>query len=72
MKIHNGKVQAFIGQNWGNYVEVAGTTIMNDGLWHHEVVVYNRSNDKMYIYLDGNVEVNGQSISSLSGHGFGL
>ena len=35
------------------YVYVTGTTLINDGVWHHIVAVRDRSEGKIRIYVDG-------------------
>jgi hypothetical protein len=39
-----------------NYVEISAGPAINDGEWHHIVAVRDGMNDKMRLYVDGNLE----------------
>jgi YD repeat-containing protein len=51
LSIGEGKVRLDIMQTGGSYVACIGSTVMNNGAWHHIAAVYDGS--QMRVYLDG-------------------
>lgn len=54
------KIAAEFSNTSGNFLGVAnglqGTSILNDGNWHHLAMVVNRANNNIKLLVDGNVE----------------
>src|SRR6185503_5877012 len=60
--IAEGKVRMDIRQSNGTYVSCIGSTLMNNGAWHHIAGVYDGS--QMRVYLDG--VLNGSATATMA------
>lgn len=50
------KLTAYFRTNSGNVLVVSGATTVNDNNWHMGTIVRNVSTQKVYIYVDGNLD----------------
>ncbi len=52
----------------GNYIQIKGSTVLNDGQWHHVVATYNGNSSAsgVELYVDGNLETKTVINDSLS------
>jgi len=61
----NGEIKFYIKDTAGDHVDIKKDLDYHDGEWHHVVVVVNRDDDKVYLYIDGENMVTPKSISSI-------
>ncbi len=52
------KVRIVVADGVGGTADETGTTVVNDGAWHHIAVVRDLTADKWYVYVDGALDIN--------------
>jgi len=61
----NGEIKFKLEDTDGTSVDIKKDVDYHDGEWHHVVVVVNRDDNKVYLYIDGSNVVTPKSISSI-------
>ena len=64
MSIKGGKLSAWIMQDGLAYKEAGGSHILADGKWHQVAVVYDRSTQRLSLYIDGRLDTSDAKPSS--------
>jgi hypothetical protein len=60
------KLQFYMSASGGGSASATGTTTLNDGVWHYVTGVRDRSTDKVYVYVDGKLDGQGDDNLTLS------